>query len=75
MRYNVEIEFDKIEYDAWRGNKLPMMHWLVENFGGSFEPDRWNSKIDYERSAPMKLLEVYSFKNSQDAMLFKLRWL
>ena len=75
MRYKVEIEFDKVEYDAGGGNRFPILEWLVKNCGHSIDDTRsWDSKFDYERSAPWKLLEVYSFKNSHDAILFALRW-
>ena len=75
MTFNVEIEFDKVEYDAGRGNRYPILEWLVKNHGTSIGANKkWDSKFDYERSAPWKLLEVYSFENSHDAMMFALRW-
>ena len=75
MTYSVEIEFNKIDYDAFRGKRYPILEWLVKNFGSSMAEDaKWDSNIDYKRSPPSKLLVVYSFKNSYDAMLFKLRW-
>ena len=75
MNFNVEIEFDKVEYDNGGTNRYAILKWLINNYGSSLCEDRnWDMNIDYERSAPWKLLTVYSFKNSQDAMLFTLRW-
>ena len=75
MTHNVEIEFDKVDYDAGHTNSHLITEWLIDNFGSSLEKDRtWDRRIDYKRSAAWKLLIVYSFKNSQDALLFALRW-
>ena len=75
MTYNVEIEFDKVDYDEGRANDYLIRIWLLENFGSSLgEDSTWDTNIDYKRSARRKLLMVYSFKNSQDAVLFALRW-
>jgi|688.fasta_scaffold1401894_2 hypothetical protein len=75
MTYTVEIEFDKVDYDKGSANHYLILEWLIENFGSSIGEDRvWNSNFDYKRSAPWKLLMVYSFKNSQDATLFALKW-
>lgn len=75
MKFNVEIEFDKIEYDSHRGKKFAMMEWLVVNYGSKFGDNAiWDYRFDYPRSAPMKLLKVFSFKNSQDAVMFALKW-
>jgi len=75
MKFQVEIEFDKVEYDSGRGNRYLILEWLIDNYGSGMgnEPN-WISNFDYERSKPWKLLKVYSFKNSQDAMFFKLKW-
>ena len=75
MTYNVEIEFDIVDYDADRTNSHLIIEWLIDNFGSSIGKDRtWDIRIDYKRPATRKLLTVYSFKNSQDALLFALRW-
>lgn len=75
MTHNVEIEYDKEEFDAFKGKRWPMLEWLVTNYGSGIDDEAiWNSYFDYKRSAPGKLLKVYSFKNSQDAMMFALRW-
>ena len=75
MTYNVEIEFDKVDYDAGRTSSYLITEWLIDNFGSSLGKDRtWDIRFDHKRSATRKLLTVYSFKNSQDAVLFTLRW-
>ena len=75
MKYNVEVEFDKLEYDSHRGNKFAMLEWLVVNYGSSIDEDAtWDYHFVYPRSAPTKLLKVFSFKNSQDAVMFALKW-
>lgn len=74
-KFKVEIEFDKVEYDAGRDNSFLIQQWLFENYGTSIGNDaKWDSNFDYKRSAPRKLLEVYSFEHSHDAIMFALKW-